>query len=142
MKSKLTIAKAVEMYKKGVDRRNTANTETEIATFISEQVELKKGEIKTLEKEITKYGEQNARDFIENLAVFDESQIKSVKGREAYAEDYVLNGILKMKANSDFIEDKQDEINDLKEQIDLFNEFEEVLKTISTKIGDFVEEEA
>lgn len=47
-----------------------------------------------------------------------------------------------MKANSDFIEDKQDEINDLKEQIDLFNEFEEVLKTISTKIGDFVEEEA
>lgn len=133
-KVKLQVAKAVQAFKVGVDKRNTNNTENEIATFIDEQVELKEAEIKVLNKDIKKYGEQNERDFIESLAIFDEYSIKTVKGREEYAESYVLNGIAKMNKNKKFIESKENDIKALNEDISNLKEFRVTLETIEVDV--------
>ena len=100
--TKLKLADAVEAFKKGVDKRNVRNTESEIAAFIDEQIELKE-ETKLSKKDIQKYGEQNERDFKDSLVMFDESRISSVKGREVYAKEYVLDALAYMQKNKDFI---------------------------------------
>ena len=131
---KLSLAKAVESFKKGVDKRNVSNTEAEIAAFIDEQVELKEAEIKILQKDIQKYGEQNERDFKDSLVLFDEGRITSVKGRESYAKDYVLDAIAYMQRNKDFIAGKESQITTKEEQILKLQELRGILETITVEV--------
>lgn len=138
---KAQVAKAVQAFKKGVDKRNVNNTAGEIASFIEEQIELKEGEVKVLNKEIDKYGEQNKRDFIETLAVFDEDSITDVKGREEYAQRYVLNGLELMNENKKFIADKKAEITVLEQDISDLNEFSTTLTELAGSIEDSIETE-
>ena len=131
---KLSLAKAVESFKKGVDKRNVSNTEAEIAAFIDEQVELKEAEIKILQKDIQKYGEQNERDFKDSLVLFDEGRITSVKGRESYAKDYVLDALAYMQRNKDFIAGKESQITTKEEQILKLQELRGILETITVEV--------
>jgi hypothetical protein len=129
-KVKLQVAKAVQSFKRGVDKRNVNNTESEIATFIDEQIELKEAEVKVFKKDIAKYGEQNTRDFTEGLAIFEEDSIKTVKGRESYAEYYVSQGISKMNRNKQFIDSKNAAIKVCNADISDLKEFRGTLETI------------
>ena len=131
---KLSLAKAVESFKKGVDKRNVSNTESEIAAFIDEQIELKEAEIKILQKDIQKYGEQNERDFKDSLVLFDEGRITSVKGRESYAKDYVLDALAYMQRNKIFIADKEAQIKTKEEQILKLQELRGILETITVEV--------
>lgn len=131
---KLNLANAVEAFKKGVDKRNVRNTESEVAAFIDEQVELKEAEIKALQKDIQKYGEQNERDFKDSLVMFEESRITSVKGRESYAKEYVLDALAYMQRNKNFIADKEDQIKTKKEQILKLQELRGILETITVDV--------
>lgn len=132
--TKLKLANAVEAFKKGVDKRNVRNTESEIAAFIDEQIELKEAEIKAFQKDIQKYGEQNERDFKDSLVMFDESRITSVKGREAYAEEYVLDALAYMQKNKDFIASTEHQIKIKKDQISKLKELRGILETITVEV--------
>ena len=139
-KVKLTVANAVSKFKKGVDKRNTRNTESEIASLIADQIDLKEAEIVTLKKDITKNSNQSERDFYEGLAIFDEDEIKSVKAREEYAISYVSKGIAKMNKNKDFIKGKEEEIEELTKEIADLKEFRTVLTNLESKIEVEVED--
>ena len=132
--TKLKLADAVEAFKKGVDKRNVRNTESEIAAFIDEQIELKEAEIKAFQKDIQKYGEQNERDFKDSLVMFDESRISSVKGREVYAGEYVLDALAYMQKNKDFIKGTEYQIEIKKEQISKLKELRGILETITVEV--------
>lgn len=132
--TKLKLADAVEAFKKGVDKRNVRNAESEIAAFIDEQIELKEAEIKAFQKDIQKYGEQNERDFKDSLVMFDESRITSVKGRESYAKEYVLDALAYMQRNKNFIADKEDQIKTKKDQILKLQELRGILETITVEV--------
>lgn len=129
-KVKLKVGKAVRAFKQNVDKRNVNNTESEIASFIDDQIDIKNGEIVVIEKEILKYTDQNERDFIEGLAIFEETSITTVRDREAYAQRYVISGISKMNSNKIFTVYKQDQINELKKEISDLSEFRKILENI------------
>lgn len=129
-KVKLKVGKAVRAFKQNVDKRNVNNTESEIASFIDDQIDIKNGEIVVIEKEILKYTDQNERDFIEGLAIFEETSITTVRDREAYAQRYVISGISKMNSNKIFTVNKQDQINELKKEISDLSEFRKILENI------------
>ena len=118
----------------GRNKRNVRNTESEIAAFIDEQIELKEAEIKSFQKDIQKYGEQNERDFKDSLVMFDESRISSVKGREVYAKEYVLDALAYMQKNKDFIKGTEYQIEIKKEQISKLKELRGILETITVEV--------
>jgi hypothetical protein len=132
------LANAVQLYKKGVDKRNVRDTEEEIASFIDNQIELKEAEILAIEKSASKFAAQNEHEFKDSLVVFDEGRITKVQGRTAYAQDYVLSALRTIKKNSKFVADEAAKVADLKEQIAQLSELRGVLETIVVEVEEEV----
>lgn len=131
---KLGLATAVQNFKKGINARNVKHTESEIADFIDEQIELKLKEIETIKKQSSKIADQNNRDFKDSLVMLDEEAITSVSSRQAYAQRYVLNAVSYMKRNEDYVKFQKEAVEKLNNQIENLKTLRTTLETITVEV--------
>ena len=131
---KLGLATAVQNFKKGVNARNVKNTESEIADFIDEQIELKGKEIVSIQKQASKIADQNTRDFKDSLVMLDEESITTVGGRQGYAQRYVLSALAYMQRNEDYVKGQEAAVEKLKTQIEKLGKLRATLETIVVEV--------